>query len=131
MAKKKKELDRRVFKKEGEELQQWLNFRKRGSKVESGKKYNRQKFKRGEWEMIRCPNCGNTAQVRHLCGGAYLCGCGQMFYVENQQIKTASQICEEYEKANKKDLTNDRVRAIMKKRKEREWYYEDSKNLPL
>ena len=48
MAKKKKELDRRVFKKEGEELQQWLAFRKRGSKVESGKKYNRQKFKRGE-----------------------------------------------------------------------------------
>jgi hypothetical protein len=48
MAKKKKELDRRVFKKEGEELQQYLTFRKRGSKVESGKKYNRQKFKRGE-----------------------------------------------------------------------------------
>jgi hypothetical protein len=48
MAKKKKELDRRVFKKEGEELQQYLAFRKRGSKVESGKKYNRQKFKRGE-----------------------------------------------------------------------------------
>ena len=41
MAKEKKELDRRIFKKEGEELQQWLNFRKRGSKVENGKKYNR------------------------------------------------------------------------------------------
>jgi hypothetical protein len=48
MAKKEKVLDRRMFKKEGEELQQWLAFRKRGSKVESGKKYNRQKFKRGE-----------------------------------------------------------------------------------
>ena len=48
MAKKKKELDRRVFKKEGEELQQYLAFRKRGSRVESGKKYNRQKFKKGE-----------------------------------------------------------------------------------
>ena len=48
MAKKEKKLDRRMFKQEGEELQQWLNFRKRGSKVESGKKYNRQKFKRGE-----------------------------------------------------------------------------------
>ena len=48
MAKKKKELDRRVFKKEGEELQQWLAFRKRGSRVESKKAYNRQKFKRGE-----------------------------------------------------------------------------------
>lgn len=46
--KKKKALDRRVFKKEGEELQEWLNFRKRGSKVESDKKYNRQKFKKGE-----------------------------------------------------------------------------------
>jgi hypothetical protein len=48
MAKKKKELDRRVFKKEGEDLQQYLAFRRRGSKVESGKKYNRQKFKKGE-----------------------------------------------------------------------------------
>ena len=48
MAKKEKALDRRMFKKEGEELQQWLNFRKRGRKVESGKKYTRQKFKRGE-----------------------------------------------------------------------------------
>lgn len=45
---KKHTIDRRVFKKEGEELQQWLIFRKRGSRVESGKKYNRQKFKRGE-----------------------------------------------------------------------------------
>lgn len=48
MAKKEKALDRRMFKKEGEDLQQWLIFRKRGSKVESGKKYNRQKFKKGE-----------------------------------------------------------------------------------
>ena len=47
MAKEKK-LDRRVFKKEGEELQQWLAFRKRGSRVESKKRYNRQKVKRGE-----------------------------------------------------------------------------------
>ena len=46
--KKNQKLDRRVFKKEGEELQQYLAFRKRGSKVESGKKYNRQKFKKGE-----------------------------------------------------------------------------------
>ena len=35
-------------KKTGEELQQWLIFTRKGSKVESGKKYNRQKFKRGE-----------------------------------------------------------------------------------
>ena len=45
MAKKR---NRQAFKKEGEELQQWLIFRKKGSRVESGKKYNRQKFKRGE-----------------------------------------------------------------------------------
>ena len=51
MAKKnKKKIDRRMFKKEGEELQQWLVFTRRGSKVESGKKYNRQKFKRGDRE---------------------------------------------------------------------------------
>ena len=50
MAKKKKSIDRRVFKKEGEELQQWLIFRKRGSRVESRKRYNRQKFKRGDKE---------------------------------------------------------------------------------
>lgn len=47
MAKKPKKIDRRCFKKEGEELQQWLVFRKRGSKVENGKAYNRQKMKRG------------------------------------------------------------------------------------
>ena len=50
MAKKNKGIDRRVFKKTGEELQQWLIFTRRGSKVESGKKYNRQKFKRGDKE---------------------------------------------------------------------------------
>jgi len=47
---KKKKIDRRMFKKEGEELQQYLHFMRRGSKVESGKKYNRQKFKRGDKE---------------------------------------------------------------------------------
>lgn len=51
MAKKKnKKVDRRMFKKEGEELQQWLVFTRRGSRVESGKRYNRQKFKRGDKE---------------------------------------------------------------------------------
>ena len=51
MAKKNKKIDRRCFKKEGEELQQYLHFRKRGSVVENkrGKgSYNRQKFKRGD-----------------------------------------------------------------------------------
>ena len=46
MAKKQKKIVRRMFKKEGEELQQYLHFRKRGSVVESKKKYNRQKSKR-------------------------------------------------------------------------------------
>ena len=51
MAKKNKnKINRRCFKKEGEEPQQWLIFTRRGSKVESGKKYNRQKFKRGDKE---------------------------------------------------------------------------------
>lgn len=45
--KEKEKLDKRILKKEGEELQQWLTFKKRGSKVESRKKYNRQKFKKG------------------------------------------------------------------------------------
>ena len=48
--KNKNKIDRRIFKKEGEELQQYLHFRKRGSRVESGKRYNRQKFKRGDRE---------------------------------------------------------------------------------
>ena len=50
MANKQKKNDRRAFKKTGEELQQWLIFTRRGSKVESGKRYNRQKTKRGERE---------------------------------------------------------------------------------
>jgi hypothetical protein len=45
MAKKQ---NKEYKKKTGEELQQWLIFTRKGSKVESGKKYNRQKFKRGE-----------------------------------------------------------------------------------
>ena len=48
---KKEKLDRRIFKKTGEELQQYLHFRKRGSRVENKKgkgSYNRQKAKKGE-----------------------------------------------------------------------------------
>lgn len=33
----KKEFDKRVLKKEGEELQQYLSFKRKGSKVESRK----------------------------------------------------------------------------------------------
>lgn len=54
MAKKKiEEIDRRMFKKEGEELQQYLHFRKRGSVVNNKKgkgAYNRQKMKRSDEE---------------------------------------------------------------------------------
>ena len=48
--KNKKKIDKRIFKKEGEELQQYLHFRKRGSIVENKKgkgSYNRQNFKKG------------------------------------------------------------------------------------
>ena len=52
MAKKKTQtVDRRVFKKEGEDLQQWLIFTRRGSKAKSKKgkgSYSRQEFKKGE-----------------------------------------------------------------------------------
>ena len=50
MSKKTKKIDKRTFKKTGEELQQYLHFRKRGSVVENKKgkgSYNRQKFKKG------------------------------------------------------------------------------------
>jgi hypothetical protein len=55
MANKKKKIDRRAFKKEGEELQQYLIFTRKGSRVESGKRYNRQKFKRGDREWLSAP----------------------------------------------------------------------------
>lgn len=51
MAKKKKEINREIFKKEGEELQQWLIFTRRGSKAKAKKgkgSYSRQEFKKGE-----------------------------------------------------------------------------------
>ena len=49
MAKKEKKVDRRMFKKEGEELQQYLHFRRRGSVVTNKKgkgAYNRQESKK-------------------------------------------------------------------------------------
>jgi hypothetical protein len=48
---KKKKVDKRMFKKTGDELQQYLHFRSRGSVKENGKgkgSYNRQKFKQGK-----------------------------------------------------------------------------------
>lgn len=41
-------MDKRANKKTGAELQAYLQFRRRGSCVKSGKQYNRQKFKKGE-----------------------------------------------------------------------------------
>lgn len=45
---KKKKFNKSYLKKEGQELQEYLAFRRRGSKVEDKTKYNRQKFKKGE-----------------------------------------------------------------------------------
>lgn len=44
----KKKQTKEYKKKTGQELQEWLIFTRKGGKVESGKKYNRQKFKKGE-----------------------------------------------------------------------------------
>ena len=46
----KKKQSKEYKKKTGEELQQYLIFTRKGSRVESGKRYNRQKFKRGGQE---------------------------------------------------------------------------------
>ena len=51
MRKKDKDFDHRIFKKSGEELQEYLAFKRRGSRVENKKgkgSYNRRKFNRGE-----------------------------------------------------------------------------------
>ena len=45
---KKQKFNKTHLKKTGDELQEYLTFRRRGSKVEDKTKYNRQKFKRGE-----------------------------------------------------------------------------------
>lgn len=41
-------MDKRMNKKAGEELQQYLQFCRRGSRVKSVKEYDRRKFKKGE-----------------------------------------------------------------------------------
>ena len=51
MRKRDKDFDRKIFKKTGDELQEYLAFKWRGSRVENKKgkgSYNRKKFKRGE-----------------------------------------------------------------------------------
>lgn len=49
MKKNKKKVDRRMFKKEGEELQQYLHFRKRGSVVENKKGKSAYKREKKNW----------------------------------------------------------------------------------
>jgi hypothetical protein len=39
-------MDKRMNKKTGEKLQQYLQFRRRGSRVKSAKEYDRRKFKK-------------------------------------------------------------------------------------
>ena len=41
-------MDKRMNKKTGEELQAYLQFRRRGNRVKSAKGYDRRKFKKGE-----------------------------------------------------------------------------------
>ena len=48
-------MDKQVFKKTGEELQQFLDFRKRGSFIKNKKgkgSYDRSKFKKGEQNAV-------------------------------------------------------------------------------
>ena len=47
--KKTKNVDKSMFKKTGEELQQYLHFRKRGGVKSNGKGYDRKKMKRKEF----------------------------------------------------------------------------------
>ena len=49
MDKKNKKVDRRAFKKEGEELQQYLRLRKRGSVVENKKGKGAYKREKKNW----------------------------------------------------------------------------------
>lgn len=44
--KNQKKVDRRIFKKEGEELQAYLQFRRKGGKYGDNKKYSRNKMKK-------------------------------------------------------------------------------------
>lgn len=45
--------------------------------------------------MIKCPNCGNTAQIiyfresyeRPNTHAIYICGCGKLFITEKEEIK--------------------------------------------
>lgn len=49
---KKKKLNRQAFKKEGEELQAYLQFQRKGGKHKDGKKYDRKKLKK-EFDKLK------------------------------------------------------------------------------
>ena len=51
--------------------------------------------------MIKCPHCG-SAQVKRMIGNVYICECEEIFYMENNEPKTATQICEEINRAEQK-----------------------------
>ena len=51
--------------------------------------------------MIKCPHCGSI-QTKRMIGNAYACECGEFFYMKNNVPKTATQICEEINKAEQK-----------------------------
>lgn len=38
--------------------------------------------------MAKCTRCGSTAQVKHLTGGAWMCGCGQLFWSDEPETPT-------------------------------------------
>lgn len=59
--------------------------------------------------MIKCPHCGST-QTKQLIGYAYTCECGELFYMVNNKPKTATQICEEINRAEQKPI-NDRIKC--------------------
>jgi hypothetical protein len=48
--------------------------------------------------MIKCPNCGSTAQPKHQGGGTYSCGCGCWFTViqKGNQEKESNQMTATY-----------------------------------
>ena len=38
--------------------------------------------------MAKCTRCGSTTQVKHLTGGAWMCGCGQLFWSDESETPT-------------------------------------------
>ena len=45
--------------------------------------------------MPKCTRCGSTAQVRHLTGGAWMCGCGQLFWSDEPETPVSAPTIQE------------------------------------